>query len=88
MPTDPREFDITLLGVTGFTGGLIADYLAANAPPSTRIALAGRNAAKLEGVRSRVGDDLALVAVDVTDAQAVRSLAGRTRVVISTVGPY
>ena len=88
MPTESREFDITLLGATGFAGGLIADYLVANAPPSTRIALAGRNAAKLEAVRSRVGSDLALVTVDVTDAQAVGSLAERTRVVISTVGPY
>ena len=24
MPSDPRDFDIVLLGATGFTGGLIS----------------------------------------------------------------
>ena len=33
-PTDKqdRPYDLVLLGATGFTGGLTADYLAANAP--------------------------------------------------------
>ena len=88
MAERTRDFDITVLGATGFTGGLIAGYLGEHAPPSTRIALAGRTASKLEAVRSQTGTRADVVEVDVTDAEAMRSVAGRTRVLISTVGPY
>ena len=43
-----REFDLVLFGATGFTGGLTAEYLAANAPATMRWALAGRNRGKLD----------------------------------------
>jgi short subunit dehydrogenase-like uncharacterized protein len=88
MAERTRDFDITVLGATGFTGGLIAGYLGEHAPPSTRIALAGRTATKLEAVRSLTGTRADVVEVDVTDAEVMRTVAGRTRVLISTVGPY
>jgi short subunit dehydrogenase-like uncharacterized protein len=83
-----REFDIVLLGATGFVGGLIADYLVSNAPSAARLALAGRNRAKLEGVRARLGTDVSLMTVNASDPKAMRTLADRTRVMITTVGPY
>lgn len=49
---DDRPYDLVLLGATGFTGGLTAEYLARHAPPGLRWALAGRNPGKLAGVRS------------------------------------
>ena len=49
-----RDYDIVVFGATGFTGGLTAEYLAANAPAETRWALAGRNRSKLEDVRRRL----------------------------------
>ena len=49
-----RPFDLVLFGATGFTGGLTAEYLAAHAPAEARLALAGRNRAKLEAVRDRL----------------------------------
>ena len=52
-----RAYDIVLFGATGFTGALTAEYLAAHAPPGLRWALAGRNPAKLEGVRERPRHD-------------------------------
>lgn len=88
MTSDARDFDIVLLGATGFTGGLIADYLAANSPSAVSIALAGRNRAKLDAVRNRTGAEFDVVTVDATDAAALRSLTGRTRVLMTTVGPY
>ncbi len=88
MPSDPRDFDIVLLGATGFTGGLIADYLAAQAPSSVRTALAGRSLTKLEAVRARTGAAIELIEVDATDAAALRALTARCRVLITTVGPY
>ena len=88
MPSVSRDLDIVLLGATGFTGGLIAAYLAGQAPSSVRIGLAGRTTAKLEAVRDRTGGDPELITVDATDAAALRRLTSRTRVLITTVGPY
>jgi short subunit dehydrogenase-like uncharacterized protein len=88
MPSASRDLDIVLLGATGFTGGLIAGYLADRAPSSVRVGLAGRSPDKLDAVRTRTGGDAALVTVDATDALALRRLTERTRVLISTVGPY
>ncbi len=83
-----RPFDIVLFGATGFTGGLTADYLAAHAPTGLRWAIAGRNADKLEAVRRRLGGDVEVLVADATDAAALFDVASRTRVVITTIGPY
>ena len=91
MPDQAREHDVILFGATGFTGGLTAEYLARAADPQTRWALAGRNHAKLEAVRERLGDghaDLALLTADVTDPASLRAIAESAKVVITTVGPY
>ncbi|NUP15164.1 MAG: saccharopine dehydrogenase [Streptomyces sp.] len=92
--THARPFDVVLLGATGFTGALAAEYLAAHLPPGARLALAGRNQAKLEAVRNRLLrinqqlDDMALLHVDSSDEQSLARVAESTRVVITTVGPY
>ncbi|MHB8657172.1 MAG: saccharopine dehydrogenase family protein [Solirubrobacteraceae bacterium] len=89
-----RTYDIVLFGATGFTGGLTAEYLAANAPGELRWALAGRSPSKLEGVRRRLAAlnpacaELALLPADATDAASMRSVAEATKVMISTVGPF
>ena len=89
-----RKYDLVLFGATGFTGGLTAEYLAQHAPATTRWALAGRNRAKLEAVRTRLAllnpacARLELIEADVGDAEALRQLAQSTAVVITTVGPY
>src|SRR3954465_8486370 len=83
-----REHDIVLFGGTGFTGALTADYLAANAPASTRWALAGRNQAKLEALRDRLGVDVPLLKADVADQKSIDAVAASTRVVTTTLGPY
>ena len=50
-----RDLDVVVYGASGFVGALTAEYLARHAPEGTRIGLAGRDAAKLEKVRSRLG---------------------------------
>lgn len=95
MPdSSDRDLDLVLFGATGFTGGLTADYLAEHAPVGLRWALAGRSEQKLEAVRSRLAvahpalADLELVVVDATDTTGLTAVAARTRVVVTTVGPY
>jgi short subunit dehydrogenase-like uncharacterized protein len=82
------EHDVVVFGATGYTGALTAEYLAANAPETTRWALAGRNMDKLEALRERLGVDVPLLRADVTDPDSVRAVAEATKVVITTVGPY
>ena len=49
-----RQLDLVLYGATGFTGSLVAEYLAKHQPEGFRWALAGRSASKLEAVRQRL----------------------------------
>src|SRR3954451_21758888 len=87
-----REFDIVVYGATGFTGRLVAEYLVTRsaAEDAPRWAMAGRSLAKLEDVRSSINaaSDVPLVVADAADSPALRAMAARTHVVISTVGPY
>lgn len=79
-----RPYDIVLFGASGFTGALTAAYLAGAAAPATRWALAGRDRAKLE----RLGLDVPILIADATDPASLSELARRTRVLVTTVGPY
>ncbi|MFF0489580.1 saccharopine dehydrogenase family protein [Nocardia sp. NPDC004068] len=91
MSMADREFDLVLFGATGFVGGLTAEYLAGAAPADARIALAGRSPDKLTTVRDGLGAAAAnwpLLVADSSDQAALDALAARTRVVVTTVGPY
>lgn len=83
-----RTFDIVLFGATGFTGRLVAEYLAKHAPADVRVALAGRSQKKLEAVRAGVGRDWPVLVADASDRDALGKLATQTKVVCTTVGPY
>ncbi|MGB7419373.1 MAG: saccharopine dehydrogenase NADP-binding domain-containing protein [Erythrobacter sp.] len=88
-----REFDIIVYGATGYTGRLVAEYLNkhyANRDDAPKWAMAGRNQAKLEDVRTLIGapDDTPLVVADADSREAMEAMAKRTRVVLTTVGPY
>lgn len=86
--TKDREFDITLFGATGFTGALVADYLDVHAPAHAKIALAGRNRAKLDDVAARMSREVGIIDVDVTSPLSVAAMAEASSVVLTTVGPY
>ena len=88
MPAESRDVDIVLLGATGFTGGLIADYLAAHAPSTVTIAVAGRDPARVDQVVARSGGRFGSITVDATDPVGLANLTARTRVLITTVGTY
>lgn len=85
-----REFDLVLYGATGFVGRLTAEYLARSGG-AARIALAGRSPDRLNAVRATLGDAAAAWPILTADASSPSSLgvmAGRTQVVVTTVGPY
>jgi short subunit dehydrogenase-like uncharacterized protein len=84
------EFDIVVYGATGFTGRLVAEYLAASCPQGVRWAMAGRSIAKLEEVRASIdgAGEIALIVADADDPASLAALCGRASVIVTTVGPY
>ena len=91
--SENREFDLVLMGATGFTGRLVAEHLLLRYPPGGDLkwAMAGRSEAKLQAVRGELGDaaaEIPLMVADSHDVAALESLAQRAVAVISTVGPY
>jgi short subunit dehydrogenase-like uncharacterized protein len=88
-----RQYDIVVWGASGFTGRLVAEYLAGeySTAEHLRWALGGRDRDRLESVRSTLGvapSDLPIVVADSFDSEAMLDLARCTRVVVTTVGPY
>src|SRR6187551_2596325 len=86
------KFDIVVYGATGFTGQLIAEYLAAHYKGDTGLkwAMAGRSKDKLASVRDAIGApaDTPLIVADAGDPASLKAMVAQTKSVITTVGPY
>ncbi|MBR0552344.1 saccharopine dehydrogenase family protein [Stakelama marina] len=86
-----RDFDIIVYGATGYTGRLVAEYLAQSyAGGDVRWAMAGRSLSKLQAVRDEIGApaDTPLITANADDPASLNAMASRTKVVLTTVGPY
>jgi short subunit dehydrogenase-like uncharacterized protein len=86
------KFDIVVYGATGFTGQLVAEYLAAHYKNDKELkwAMAGRSLDKLKSVRDEIGApaDIPLIVADANDPVSVKAMIDQTRSVVTTVGPY
>jgi short subunit dehydrogenase-like uncharacterized protein len=86
------KFDIVVYGSTGFTGRLVAEYLATHytGKGDPKWAMAGRSLDKLASVRDAIGApaDTALIVADASDPASLKAMVDQTKSVISTVGPY
>ncbi|WFD34895.1 hypothetical protein MCUN1_001740 [Malassezia cuniculi] len=87
-------YDVVLYGATGFTGKLVAQYLATH-PQQPKIAFAGRSTSKVQTVIESLTDVSAerVKSIGVLEASAnnyssLQRLAASARVIINTVGPY
>ena len=86
-----REFDIIIWGASGFTGRLVAGYIFNKYGTNGNLkwAMAGRNLAKLELVRSKVADKtVPIVVADSNDDESLKEMVKRAKVICTTVGPY
>ncbi|MGE0104476.1 MAG: trans-acting enoyl reductase family protein [Blastocatellales bacterium] len=85
-----RDYDVVLYGATGFTGRQTVEYFAANTSPGElRWAIAGRNREKLEEVRRKIGEHkIDVLVADSGDQAAIDAIVSRTRVLLTTAGPY
>lgn len=95
--TDTRPFDLVLYGASGFVGRQTVRYIARHARlnPGLRWAIAGRSRAKLNAALAAAVDaegdhaaDAAVHIADAHDAAALQALAAKTRVMLSSAGPY
>jgi short subunit dehydrogenase-like uncharacterized protein len=86
------KFDIVVYGATGFTGQLVAEYLAAHykGDSSLKWAMAGRSKDKLASVRDAIGApaDTPLIVADAGDPASLKAMVDQTKSVVTTVGPY
>ncbi|MDE2412398.1 MAG: saccharopine dehydrogenase NADP-binding domain-containing protein [Sphingomonadales bacterium] len=86
-----RPLDIVVYGATGYTGRLVAEYLAHHHKDSgLKWAMAGRSLDKLAEVRDLIGasEETPLIVANSDDPASMKALAESTRVVVTTVGPY
>jgi len=78
-----RQFDLVIFGASGFTGRLVAEYVATSRD-KPRWAIAGRNREKLEGL----GFGVPILVGDSHDRASLDAIAAQTKVVCTTAGPY
>jgi short subunit dehydrogenase-like uncharacterized protein len=87
-----RELGIVVYGATGYTGKLVVEYLNRQYGVNDDVSwgIAGRSLEKLAAVRDELGlsSELPLLQADASKPASLHSLAERTQVVLSTVGPY
>ena len=87
-----RDFDLIVFGATGYTGRLIAEYLATSyrGGDAPSWAIAGRSTDKLQKVRADIGapGDLPLVKANADEPASLRSMCERAAVIITAVGPF
>ncbi len=86
-----KDIDVLVFGATGFTGKLVTRYLQSRyADSNIKWAVAGRSEEKLKALFADLSlpDGVSYVVADSSDPQALREAIGRSRVVLTTVGPY
>eukprot|EP01062_Namystynia_karyoxenos_P007991 TRINITY_DN12819_c0_g1_i1.p1 TRINITY_DN12819_c0_g1~~TRINITY_DN12819_c0_g1_i1.p1 ORF type:complete len:442 (+),score=167.84 TRINITY_DN12819_c0_g1_i1:84-1328(+) len=94
MAAAMKTYDITIFGVTGFTGKLMLEYWNRNHDrlKGRRIAIAGRSKGKLDQLAAQLGSrpdgQVSVVTADVGDQGSIDRMVRDTKVLISCVGPY
>ena len=79
-----RSYDVVLYGASGFTGKQTVAYFAEQAPRGLRWAIAGRNGEKLQALRAGVD----VLVADSADQAAIDGIVSKTRVILTTAGPF
>ncbi|KAL9489814.1 hypothetical protein ACSS6W_002091 [Trichoderma asperelloides] len=86
-----RDYDIVLIGATGYTGALTAEHIAKHLPTNLRWAIAGRSSTKLSGLAARLKDlepdrlQPVIEIVDVEDKIQLFTVIKKARLCISVV---
>ncbi len=89
MDQNKKPFDIIVLGATGFTGRRAAQYLKDHAPKDLRWGIAARSNEKLAELayKLEISAEHCFV-VNSLNKNETDSLVLKTRIIVTTVGPY
>ena len=82
-----KNIDIVIYGATGFTGQLCVKYFQ-SLDLDIKWAIAGRNLVKLEKVASKFSTNVEILVADSDDEKALTDICSRSKVVLSTAGPF
>ncbi|EMD85702.1 hypothetical protein COCC4DRAFT_207746 [Bipolaris maydis ATCC 48331] len=93
MAQESRQYELVLLGATGYTGKLVAEWITTHLPDDLRWAIAGRNAKKLQDVVKELSElrpDRKEPAIETCELEQSQldTLVKKTTLVITTVGPF
>lgn len=93
MAQSDRQYHLVVLGATGYTGKYTCEHVATALPTDLRWAVAGRSQSKLETLvkdLKSLNGDRAQPAIEIAQLQkdVLSVLASKTKVLISTIGPY
>ncbi|KNG45372.1 saccharopine dehydrogenase [Stemphylium lycopersici] len=93
MAEQTRQYELVLLGATGYTGKLVAEWVTTHLPDDLKWAIAGRNAKKLQGVvdeLSKLRPDRKEPVIETCELEQeqLETLVKKTKLVITTVGPF
>lgn len=88
-----RPYDIIIFGATSFVGQILTRYMLQSYGTGQGLnwAIAGRSAAKLSTLTDGLGPeaaDIPSLIGDASDTAFLNDLAAKTKVIITTVGPY
>lgn len=93
MADSSRQYDIIVFGATGYTGKYTCEHIVTSFPTDLKWAVAGRSRTKLQAVV----DELKSLNADRTppaieecslDPSQLSTLVSKTKVLLTTVGPY
>lgn len=90
---DNRRYELVLLGATGYTGKLVAEWISTHLPEDLKWAIAGRNAKKLQSVideLKKLNANRKLPEVETCELKPdqLDILVKKTKLLITTVGPF
>lgn len=93
MASTQRQYEIVVLGATGYTGKYTAEHIATSLPTDLKWAIAGRSEPKLKqllpDLRVLNADRLEpSIEIATLQKEDLVNLAKRTKVLITTIGPY
>lgn len=93
MANSSRQYEIVVFGATGFTGTYTCEHIVSHLPTDLKWAVAGRSAEKLQHLVKELqsaNPDRLVPEVETSglDKAGLKVLAAKTKVLISTVGPY
>lgn len=84
-----NKFDLVIYGATGFTGRLATQYMMRpEIANCINIAIAGRNAQKLQAIKESCAVKPAIILADSTRPETIDAMIKQTNVVLNFAGPF